>query len=151
MNAPTRKPGTFAKLVRQPGGVSMDEAVRAADANLESIRGRLVAEIEATLERMQALGGALRDGPGDGRALEELYASANAVIGLAGAPGLRGLGRVCYSLCELIDRLQTSGAWNGPAVRIHMDSLRALRPGTAEGEAQQEAIVAALKRVVARV
>ena len=146
----TRKANAFAKLVRQPGGLSMDEAVRAADENLRSIRGQLVAEVEAAVERMQALGGALRDGPDQG-ALNELYRSANSVIGLAGPSGLPATGQVCYSLCELIDRLQTSDTWNAPALQVHMDSLRLLRSGAAEDEAQQEAIVAALRRVVARV
>lgn len=151
MIAQTRRPaGAFAKLVRQPGGMTEDEAVRAADANLESIREKLVAEIEATLERMHAVAGALGDAPG-APALEELYKAANSVIGMAGAPSLRTLGQVCHSLCELIDRLQTTGAWNAAAVRLHMDSLRVLRPGTAEDAARQEAIVAALKRVVGRI
>lgn len=147
---PPRKANAFAKLVRQPGGLTMNEAVRAADANLQSIRGQLLAEVEASVERMQTLGRALRDAS-DGGALEELYALANSVVGMSGASGLRALGQVCYSLCEVIDRLQTSGAWNGPAVQVHMDSLWLLRPGTAEGEAQQEAIVVALKRVVGRI
>lgn len=152
MKAPTapRKPNDFAKLVRRPGGLSMDEAVRAADANLLSIRGRLVAEVGATLERMQALGVALQDGP-DGRALDELYALSNSVIGVAGASGLPALGQICFGLCELIDRLQTSGAWNGQAVRVHLDSLKALRPGAAATEADREAVVAALRQVVARI
>ena len=151
MTAQMRKPaGSFAKLVRQPGGMTQDEAVRAADANLESIREKLAEEIRATLDWMHAIGGALGDEPGT-PALEELYKAANSVIGMAGAPGLRALGRVCYSLCELIDRLQTTRTWNAAAVRLHMDSLRVLRPGATEDEARQEAIVAALKRVVGRI
>lgn len=128
----------------------MDEAVRAADANLQSIRGQLVAEIEATVERIQAFGGAALRDPPDERALEQLYNLANSVIGMAGTAGLRALGRVCYSLCDLIDRLQTSRTWSATAVQVHLDSLRLLSAGTAEVEAE-EAIVAALKQVVARV
>lgn len=146
---PTRKASRFAELVLQPGGMSMEEAVRAADANLEAIRGRLLASVEAILERMQALGGAHGHGP-DGRALNDLYALSNTAIGVAGAAGLHALAQVCLSLCELIDRLQAAGAWNGPALRVHLDSLRRLGPGASDSGAEQEAIVAALKRVVAR-
>lgn len=152
MNAPIppRKPSSFAGLVRRPGGLSMDEAVRAADANLLSMRGRLVAEIGATLERMQALGGELRDGS-DRRALDELYDLSNSVIGMAGASGLPTLGQVCFSLCELIDRSQTSQAWHRQAVKLHFDSLKALRPGAADAGVDGEVVAAALRRVVARI
>lgn len=146
----TRKGNAFGKLVRQPGGVGMEEAVRAADENLRAIRGQLRAEVEAAVERMRALGRGLEDGACPA-ALEELYRLANCVVGLAGASGLPALGRVCYSLCELVDRLQGARTWNWPAVRVHMDSLRLLRPGAEGSEAEQEAVVAALRRVVARV
>ena len=153
MSAPAlpRRAGNFAKLVRKPGGLSLDEAVRAPDANLQSIRGQLIAEVEATVERMQALAGnAFRDGP-DERALEQLYQLSNSVVGIAGAAGLRALGQVCYNLCELIDRLQTSRGWNVAAVRVHIDSLHLLCAGTADDGSEHEAIVAALGRVVARI
>lgn len=145
-----RKAGHFARLVHQPGGVTMDEAVLAADANLETLRSGLEAEIGATIGAMQSLGTAL-DGAPDPAAIEKLYRLSNLVIGLAGIPGLRAIGRVCYSLCELIDRSQTSRTWNAAAVQVHMDCLRALRPGTAGDEAQQDAVVAALGRVVGRI
>jgi hypothetical protein len=148
--AKQHKRGAFAKLVLQPGGATMEEAVRAAEANLASIHGMLVVEVEAALERVQTLGETLRDEP-DGRALDRLYEEANALIGITGGPGLRALNQVCYSLCELIDRLQASRVGNAPAVRIHLDSLRLLRPGTAEGEAEQDAMVSALRRVVQRI
>ena len=145
-----RNAGQFAKLVRQPGGMTADEAVLAASANLETLRGGLEAEIAAAIGAMQSLDAAQADVP-DPASIDALYRLSNRVIGLAGLPGLRAVGQICFSLCELIDRLQTSRTWNTAAVRVHMDCLRALRPGSAGDEDQQDAVVAALRRVVGRI
>lgn len=143
------KPNRLSRLVHQPGGVTMDEAVQAADANLETIREKVVAEIEAIVERMQAVGTILRTGP-DERALEELYTLANSVVGMAGVFGMAALGQVSYSLCDLVDRMRTRKKWDGAAMQVHMDSLRLVRSGTQGDGDGHRAVIAALRQVVER-
>lgn len=137
----------LATLVHQPGGLVIDEAIDAANANLELIRGPMVQRIEVMVERMQAIGAVLESDL-DAEALDELYTLANSVVGMAGVFGLECLGQVSCSLCTLIDHLRTSTVWDGRALCVHMDSLRLLRPGTMQDLAQQDAIVAALRRVL---
>ena len=145
-----RQPSRLAGLVHQPGGVTIDEAVEAADTALETIREEVTAEIYSTLERMLVLGHDMKAGY-DKYALDELYVLANTVVGMAGVFGMHSLGEVSFSLCELVDRLKTMKKWDGPAMQVHMDSLRLLRPGATQSDVQQKALVGALRRIVARV
>jgi chemotaxis protein histidine kinase CheA len=140
----------FANLVNRPGGQTAEEAIGAASANLETIRDRVVAAIDTTVQQMQALGVLLHAGS-DPAAVEEMYKLANTVVGLAGTAGLGSLGDVSYSLCELIDRLRMARIWNIQAIQLHLDALRRLQ-NTAPGEqAAAQAVTDALRRVVARI
>lgn len=139
----------LAGLVHRPGGLTEDEAVCAADANLETIRERTLQQMDGTLQLMQAIGRTLET-RADRAALESLYAHSNSIIGVAGVFGMSGLSAVAYSLCELIDRLRTSRTWNAQAVSVHLDSLRLMRMA-GPGEAENREMQAALRRLVDRV
>ncbi len=146
MPAHTRR---LAGLVHRPGGLTEDEAVEAADANLETIRERTLQLMDGTLQQMQGIGRTLADGSNQA-ALEELYTHSNTIVGVAGVFGMGGLSAVAYSLCELIDRMRTSRTWNAQAVNVHLDSLRLMRmagPGATENPEMQSA----LRRLVDRV
>ena len=74
----------FAKLARQPGGLSLTEALSRAQANLDSIRDESAAYVDARLGEIDAaLGG---DGSRvEDEALRRAYGLANDVVGVAGA------------------------------------------------------------------
>ena len=138
----------LARLVNQPGGATLAEAVQAADAKLERIRDDALGEIGTMLDRMHVAGAALPPQPSPAD-LAPLYALSNTVIGVAGVFGLGHLGGVAYSLCELLDRLQRAPCFSRPAVQVHLDSLRLLKDVDASDTAQIAAVQAALRRVVA--
>jgi chemotaxis protein histidine kinase CheA len=139
----------LAGLVHRPGGLTEDEAVSAADANLETIRERTLQRMDGTLQLMDAIGRTLEAGI-DRQALEELYAHSNTIVGVAGVFGMGGLSAVAYSLCELIDRMRTSRTWNAQAVSVHLDSLRLMR-ASGPGHEENREMQAALRRLVDRV
>ena len=87
----------FAKLARQPGGLSLTEALSRAQANLDSIRDESAAYVDARLGEIDAaLGG---DGSRvEDEALRRAYGLANDVVGVAGACGLGPVGEAAYSL-----------------------------------------------------
>jgi hypothetical protein len=132
------------KLVLQPGGMTANEAVRAADAKLEGIRDRGLIEIAAMLARMHAIGVALNSGP-DRALSQELYRISNSMVGIAGVFGLAALGDVAFSLCSLLDRYLVSGHWSMLPVQRHLDSLR-LMQGSGLSMAKVQAVDAALRQ-----
>ena len=139
----------MAGLVNRPGGLTADEAVTAAEANLESLRGRGLEEIATAVERMHAIGDTLKAGSNEA-AQTELYTLSNFLVGVAGVFGFAGLGEVAFSLCTLLDRMRISASWSMASVQIHLDSLRLAYAGKLQGN-QMSSIATALKQVVDRV
>ncbi len=139
----------LAGLVNRPGGITVSEAVLAAEANLETLRDRGLGEIASTVTRMLAIGDTLRAGT-DAAEQAELYKLSNFLVGVCGVFGYGGVGEVAFSLCSLLDRLRSAGLWNVPSVRIHLDSLRLVHAGNLQG-AEMVAIGAALRQVVDRI
>jgi chemotaxis protein histidine kinase CheA len=139
----------LAAKINQPGGVTEEEAIEAATANLESLRGRTEHELDVTLQQIRAIGHTLQ-APPDPMAVRELYSLSNSVVGIAGVYGMSGLSAVAYSLCDLVDKLRTSQTWNAAAVRVHVDSLL-LMQGDGPGKAVEQQIQQALRKLLDRV
>ncbi len=136
----------LAKMIREPGGVKLNEAVRQADENLESVRDSCLEALDgylAEIERLHSEGGA---SPSE-EAKEQIYQLANDIHGVAGVFGLDDLGHAAFSLCELVDRLRAARRWTAASVEVHLAALRLLRhPGGEHGD-----MLEGLRRVVARV
>ncbi len=136
------------RLVNRPGGITVTEAVAAAEQNLEGLRDRGLSSIAETISSLHALAGEMRPGP-DSRQAADLYRMSNSLIGIAGVFGKSGLGEVALSLCTLIERLLLARQWDRSAIQLHVDSLRVL---TQDGvtPVQIATIGAALRQVVDR-
>jgi hypothetical protein len=139
----------LAGLVNRPGGITVSEAVAAAETNLATIRDRGLEEITAIMLRIQGLGERLRVQP-DAALQMDLYTASNSLVGIAGVFGLGGLGEVAFSLCNLLDRLRAANLWSFPSVQIHLDSMRLAQTGTLT-EAEMTSIATALRQVVDRI
>lgn len=151
MNRPNAgRPNRLSQLIHQPGGQTRDEAVRAAEANLEAVRETVLAEIDVALRRMFAIGLAARADFGNG-SLDDLYRVANTLIGMAGVFETNGLGAISFSLCSAIDRMRSTGRFDADAVQIHLDSLKFASTPNTKGDRDQAALLAALNRVVERI
>jgi hypothetical protein len=139
----------LADKIHQPGGMTEEEAVEAATANLESVRERTEHQLDVTLQQIRAIGHGLQSPP-DPAAVRELYSLSNSVVGIAGVYGMSGMSAVAYSLCDLVDRLRTVKTWNAASVRIHIDSLL-LMQGGGPGRDQEVQIQQALRKLLDRV
>jgi len=145
----TRPPNRLAKLIAAPGGRKLTDAVAVANANIAAIRGSLLQEVDAALERLRVALGSAEDAP---VARTEVYNETNGLAGLAGLCGLERMGQVAYNLCELSDRYVVNDRWNQAAVAAHVDTMSVLRmTGDTLGSEAGEAVLAGLKELVRRV
>lgn len=112
-------------MLQRPGGVTVEEATRAADANLTTIRRQSLAELDRVIARMQAMGETLTARP-SAEQTGKLYALASTVTGIAGAFTLTRVQAAACSLCELLDELNGQGRWNFEAVEVHLHGLQKL-------------------------
>jgi chemotaxis protein histidine kinase CheA len=134
------------KILRESGGTTAEQAVRAATKNLESIREQCMAAIDEKIEEILALVSS-----DDENRFDTIYARANEVFGEAGAFGLNELSQAAHSLCSLLAQSPEEKR-RVVAVKLHVDSMRALRhPGMAGDEKARAAVLAALRQLTAKV
>ena len=148
MSTVMRVPWTnrLTKMIQEPGGVRVGDALEAAQTNLDSIRDSCLQSIDARLEELEQLHQQTR--AGDASELrDEIYSRAADIHSVAGVFGLAELGQAAFSLCDLVDRLRSLGRWDQQAVAVHLNALRLFRnpqPGTAA------AVLEGLQRVTNR-
>jgi hypothetical protein len=135
------------RLLDEPGGISVGDALRKAAENLESIKESSLAALDERLAEIDEL--RRRAGlEASTEVKDEIYHLANDVHGIAGVFGLHQLGEAAFSLCELIDRQREHGRWSQRAVDVHLDAFRIFR--RPDDEIDGEAILAGLKQILDR-
>jgi hypothetical protein len=136
------------KLIEEPGGLTVAEALADAAANLESIRPTCLAEMTAVLAKAEAQFGRMGDPP-DAAAVAELYGLAVGAIGGGEVSGTPGVDEALKSLSDLIDGLRARAAFDRAAVAVHLQAWRLLMIATPD-EAARDEILTGLRAVVAR-
>ena len=136
----------LAKLVRAPGGKTVEQAVKAAETRVESVRLRCMTSLVEKANQLAAIAAGDR-GEGAKQTLDKLYDLSNAIFGVAGAFGLKALAEAACSLCDVVHRFRGGETLNWSAVDVHVDGIRLLAMGMPEGA---DSILAGLRRVRAR-
>lgn len=137
----------LATLAFQSGGISANQALKQADAGLESLRGPGLAALDASLAEIEA-----RYGPGAaGRTsepLEDLYRLSCNVIDMAlFVPG-SGMDDAARCFCGLVDLSHELDIWAWDAIDVHIEALRLLRTaGAAMSAPQRQSILDGLIQV----
>ena len=140
----------LAKIVREPGGRTVEKALKEADTRIEAARETSVAALAEKAEQLAAHAAAGRRGE-DPVAFARIYDISNAIYGLAAAFGLQGLAEAAFSLCDLADSYKGGEAPNWPAIDVHVDGIRLLASLGEKAGAAAEPILEGLRRVRARV
>ena len=140
----------LARLMRQPGGMSVARALQAAEERLETVRESCMEGIDANIEALTALVSA--EGAGD---LATLYHGASEIFAMAGTFQLNELSDAAGSLCDLIDSHIDSGGEISDApwesARVHVNALRTLRrPELSADQATRRAVLTGLRRLTAQ-
>jgi hypothetical protein len=136
------------KMVKEPGGVRLGEALEQASRNLDDIQMECLRAMDGQIEDMERLCAEGGRHPTDDTK-HEIYDLANDVLAVAGSFRLKELGEAAFCLCELVDRLRTSGKWSQPAVEVHLSAFRLLRhpdPG-----ADRSSVVLGLRGLTERI
>lgn len=115
----------LAKTLNYKKGLTLTEAVTAADGRLVELRERTLDEIDATVAEIQALAQDIKrlDDP----RVQDIYAAANRINAIAGVFERTEMGEAAYSLCELISRFRASERWSSAMVAVHVDALQVMR------------------------
>jgi hypothetical protein len=150
MNAVTYtfRKNTLGQLVDAPGGISVNDAVRAAERNVASIRDESVLEVDRNVALLARSAAAAAADASNLSARLEVYAHANVIAGLAGCCGLSEVGQAAFYLCELTDLYIVSDAWNADAVAVHLSAIAVLRaPDIAGAPEMRRSVLAGLHEI----
>ncbi len=140
----------LAKVVSLPGGKTVAEALRGADARLESVRDDCLASLAEKGAKLQNLADLAKAGRPD-EAVTGIYRVANDVYSVASAFQMTELAEAAYGLCDLADDSRPRESINWPAIGVHIDGVRLL--ATLDGSQDpttRAAIVEGLRAVAAR-
>lgn len=138
------KTSLAAKMAR-PGGRTRAEAVRAAEAGLESHREEGMRSLAAILARLEAVCAA-----GDEGSEAQVYELASAFADAAGFFDTGPLYAAAFSLCEASDRMMACGPWQWPPVKVHVRSMRLILAAGCESTEATNVLLEGLASVIAR-
>jgi hypothetical protein len=137
----------LAAMIGYRRGLSLDEATKAAEANLALIEGDCLASLDQALAVIYQHVPQLCQGQAQPHA-ETIYQAANQVLSLGAHCQRATLGKAAYCLCDLIDRSRATGRWNAPALEAHLKALKRLRhPEADTGPEIEEAVIDGLLKV----
>ncbi len=140
----TFRPATrLVRIMAEPGGISVAQALKQADHALESTREGCLAEIDLKVEQVVELAAA---GLSETN-LAAIRQRAGEIFGEAGAFGLTELSAAAHSL----SRLLSAGRGSPAAIAVHVDAVRALRrPELSGDQAARAEVLRQLRNVVDR-
>jgi hypothetical protein len=137
----------LAQQLKTPGGLPVAEAVANAQANLTELKPQCIGELRVLLEAAEKV--YADAGPDyDEAAVGALYDSAVRGIGLGEVCGAGSVDVALYSLCDLLDHLQTHERYDAEAVGVHLRAWRLLITTELPPEGAQ-AVLAGLNKVSA--
>ena len=138
----------LAEKVMAAGGVTRDDAVAGAIANLQAISAEGDLVMNGSIQKIEKLVKS-SGGKFDAATLKELLIHADQVITLAGTFGYDYLDRAARSMCDTIELLLAQKSSDLAPIAVHADALRLFAPkkGGPTGDAA-EGVLAELARVL---
>lgn len=133
--------------MRRAGGLTVEQALKAAAGALEGHRAEAMVAIERTLVKLEAAAGPERDAATPDR----IYDLSAEIFDIAGLFGAQPLCDASWSLCELADRLRTRGEWEWAGVEVHVRALRLLMTAGHEATPVLKSVIDGLWEVTERV
>jgi hypothetical protein len=138
-------------MVNRSDGIRVSEAVKKAEANVQSYKATGVASMDEKIEQLLEVCNRLRAGltEADER---KVYLLSNDIFDAAGMFGEPELSEAAYSLCEMIGNRAERVPLSWEAVNVHISSMRLLRQSAGDTDAAgRQAVLQGLRKVTARI
>ena len=143
-----RKKSRLSQLVDQPGGMTVRKAMEQAQENLSTIRDDCLTAVVEAVTSLEAL--VLKTPTDEGAWLDEVYRLASCVLDSVGPFEMEDVSNAAFSLCDLADRLRSSGRNDQASIQVHVRALRLLLQLPKDAVDGRREVLDGLERVVAR-
>ena len=146
----TQRKSRLAKLIDQPGGVSVGVALAQAQANLKDLQARGVAIIAGRIAALEALPPPPPGDPDPLRRLTEAYDLSNAIIDAAGPFEMVDLCTIAAGLCDVLDSAPEDRPFDWRIVTVHARSMQLILGLPPEAVEDRAVILDRLRQLQAR-
>lgn len=136
---------TLASKMACPGGRTMADAVKAAEAGLDSHRSEAMHVLALNLAQLEAVCAAQDD-----QAAGRVYELASALADTAGLFDTGPLYAAVFNLCETSDRMSACDCWHWPSVQVHVRALRLIFAADCRHTEASSILLEGLASIVAR-
>jgi hypothetical protein len=135
---------SLASKLARPGGRTLQDAERLAQASLDARRDEVMADIGAAICELERVCAAKAPGS-EGR----VYALSSTIIDMAGFFDTGPLYDAAYSLCDLSEQTgEEGGTWRWPPVEVHVQTLRLIHAGGCKAGPEAAALLRGLSAMV---
>lgn|GEM_PF-697728 len=131
------------KLLREPGGMRVREALERAQAALEELHEACLESIDTAVDQTEL------QLPRWPASAEEIYDQSTRIIDACNQPSERALATAARSLCDIVDQLDARDPRTLEAVKVHVQAFRVLHRSDAPEEAR-DLILGGLEAVCAK-
>lgn len=137
-------------LIRAAGGKTVGDAISDAEAGIEGLRGDFLSELNAILNKAEALADAVK-GADDIPGTDAIYGLISKTIGIPTSCGMPSLDEMLVGLADMIDHFKTHGIWDKKGISIYLNAFRLLLNSESSRDSEgAKAILAGLRQVSAR-
>ena len=138
-------------MVNRPDGIRISEAVKKAEANVQSYKATGVASMDEKISQLVEICERMRAGS-TSTDERKVYLLSNDIFDAAGMFGEPELSEAAYSLCEMIGNRAERVPLSWDSVNVHISSMRLLRQSASDADAAtRQAVLQGLRKVAARI
>ena len=138
-------------MVNRSDGIRVGEAVKKAQANVQSYKATGVASMDEKISQLVEICERMCAGVTEADE-RKVYLLSNDIFDSAGMFGEPELSEAAYSLCEMIGNRAERVPLSWDAVNVHISSMRLLRQSASDADvATRQAVLQGLRKVTARI
>lgn len=134
---------SLSRKMAEPGGLTVADIERRAKERLMKHRAEAMRTVEQAVADLEKRAETAANQPD-----EAFYLTASQMLDVAGFFDTGPLYDAGYSLCELLDVMQTTGQWNAQSVHVHVRALRMILNAGCETTPQSASLLAGLKALL---
>lgn len=127
--------------------MTLAEAGERAQAQLKAALPAFRQAVDLAVQRLDVAARALAQIGPERAGLSALYVEADSIYGLCEPAELPCLKDAAHGLCELIEAFLSGAPYNGVAVAVHVDALKALRHASPTDQVMIKAVLKGLAEV----
>ncbi|OAI43852.1 hypothetical protein AYO42_05630 [Rhizomicrobium sp. SCGC AG-212-E05] len=136
-------------MLLRPGGISRDQALQGANANIRAHGADSAAEVANAIAAIAAIAARSSNGRMSSAEMEKILEQGDHIVSLAGTFGYDHLERAARALCDITYGLVRTGCGDAAPIHVHVMALQVFSPAApTPSDAEAERVLSELKTVM---